>query len=428
MPRKPRIEIAGYYHIVNRGVEQRTVFLEADDYEYFEELLCFYLESYNIILHNYCLMSNHYHLLIEIEEENLSKFMKQLNANYAIYFNKKYGRTGHLWQGRFKSWYVTDEAYLYTLMIYIEQNPLKANMIQELGEYPYSSYHYFLESTTVPLCLRKSWIVQNFNTDVEGIEAFFNASIDTAVLQELKKASSLLAVANVDRKPNEEVLRKLLTDTEDKKKRNIQILQAYKKGYSQHMIAKVLGLSQPTVNGIIKRTEKSQNSTTIATKKDHMKMTHKKAFTMIELIFVIVIIGILAAIAIPKLAATRDDAAISQIVANERLLLQDFQNYYTSQGNSKWLSEDITKVTSVYLDETTCGNPVDISSDLSPNTFVLCHDNIICLSFTTIDEGNLTIADGTVTTDAICEAVKAIPASMSISNKSYKLAGQTVER
>ena len=86
MPRRPRIEIAGYYHIVNRGVEQRNVFLEADDYEYFEELLCFYLESYNVTLHNYCLMSNHYHLLIEVHEQNLSKFMKQLNANYAIYF------------------------------------------------------------------------------------------------------------------------------------------------------------------------------------------------------------------------------------------------------------------------------------------------------------------------------------------------------
>ena len=159
-----------------------------------------------------------------------------------------------------------------------------------------------------------------------------------------------------------------------------------------------------------------------------MKTAYKKAFTMIELIFVIVIIGILAAVAIPKLAATRDDAAITQIVANERLLLQDFQNYYTSQGNSKWLSEDITKVTSVYLDETTCGNPVDTSSDLSPNTFVLCHDNVICLSFTTIDEGNLTITNGSVTTDPICEAVKAVPASMAISNKSYKLAGQTVER
>ena len=127
MPRKPRIEIAGKYHIINRGVEQRTIFEDASDYEYFEALMCFYAKSYGITLHNYCLMSNHYHLLIEIQEENLSKFMRQLNMNYAIYFNKKYKRSGHLWQGGFKSWYITDEAYLYTLMCYIEQNPLKAN-------------------------------------------------------------------------------------------------------------------------------------------------------------------------------------------------------------------------------------------------------------------------------------------------------------
>ena len=114
MPRRPRIEIPGFYHIINRGVEQRTIFQESADYEYFEELMCFYGKSYGITLHNYCLMSNHYHLLIEITQENLSKFMRQLNMNYAIYFNKKYKRVGHLWQGRFKSWYVTDEAYLYT--------------------------------------------------------------------------------------------------------------------------------------------------------------------------------------------------------------------------------------------------------------------------------------------------------------------------
>ena len=153
----------------------------------------------------------------------------------------------------------------------------------------------------------------------------------------------------------------------------------------------------------------------------------KKAFTMIELIFVIVIIGILAAVAIPKLTATRDDAEISKIVANTKILLQDFQTYYTSQGNSQWLSKDITKVTSIPL-ETSCGNPVDSSTGISPNTFVLCHDYVVCLSFTTIDEGNLTIANGTDTTDPICEAVKELPASISISNKSYKLAGQTVER
>ena len=253
MPRKPRIEIPGYYHIINRGVEQRIVFKEAEDYEYFEELLCFYAKSYHITLHNYCLMGNHYHLLIEIEQENLSKFMRQLNANYAIYFNKKYRRSGHLWQGRFKSWYVTDEAYLYTLMLYIEQNPLKAKMVKDLNEYPYSSYHYFLNSETIPPCLKKSWIAQNYKTDVDAIKAFLNASVDTAMLQELKKASSLVEASHIDQKPDEETLKKMLLKAKDIKERNKQILKAYQEGYSQHMIAKVLGISQPAVYGVIKR-------------------------------------------------------------------------------------------------------------------------------------------------------------------------------
>ena len=124
MPRRPRIEINGYYYILNRGVEQRMVFKEPADFSYFEELMCFYAKTYGVTIHNYCLMNNHYHILLEITQENLSKYMRQLNMNYAIYFNKKYKRVGHLWQGRFKSWYVTDEAYLYTLMLYIEQNPL----------------------------------------------------------------------------------------------------------------------------------------------------------------------------------------------------------------------------------------------------------------------------------------------------------------
>jgi len=240
MPRKPRIEIPGYYHILNRGVAQRNVFIEAEDYEYFEELVCFYVKSYNIILHNYCLMSNHYHLLIEIQEEGLSKFMRQINSNYAIYFNKKYTRTGHLWQGRFKSWYVTDEAYLHTLMIYIEKNPLKANMVQDMSEYPYSSYHYFLKSNTVPLCLRKSWIVQNYKDDVDAVKEFFNSSIDRTQLEELKKASSLVAVNNVNRKPSEEKLKTLLALAKDKKERNKLILSAYNKWY--HQKNKLLGL------------------------------------------------------------------------------------------------------------------------------------------------------------------------------------------
>jgi len=255
MPRKPRIEIAGYYHIVNRGVDRMNIFRHNDDYEYFEELMCFYMKSYGITLHNYCLMPNHYHLLIEITQENLSKFMRQLNMNYAIYFNKKYKRTGHLWRGRFKSWYITDEAYLYTLMRYIEQNPLKAKMVKSLEAYPYSSYHHFLEKT-IPECLHNAWIVQNHGSDTEAIRQMLQESADYGELQELKKASALVEAPNIDKKPNIHKLEKLLLKAQDKKERNKQILKAYKQGYSQHMIAKVLGISQPAVNGIIRRSRK----------------------------------------------------------------------------------------------------------------------------------------------------------------------------
>ena len=252
MPRKPRIEMNGYYHIINRGVEQRVVFTEPEDYEYFEELMCFYAKSYAVVVHNYCLMSNHYHLLIEITQENLSKFMRQVNMNYAIYFNKKYKRTGHLWQGRFKSWYVTNDAYLYTLMLYIEQNPLKANIVNDLANYPYSSYAYFF-SDIVPECLQKSWVVQNFKDDKEAMKAFLNSSVDVGQFSEMKKASSLIAASNTDKKPNEEVLRGILEKAKDKKERNRLIVQCYKEGYSQHMMAKVLGISQQAVCGIVKR-------------------------------------------------------------------------------------------------------------------------------------------------------------------------------
>jgi len=252
MPRRPRIEINGYYHIINRGVEQRVVFKEPVDYEYFEELMCFYAKSYGVTIHNYCLMSNHYHLLMEITQENLSKFMRQLNMNYAIYFNKKYKRVGHLWQGRFKSWYVTDEAYLYTLMLYIEQNPLKARMAQRLEAYPYSSYHYFL-ADEIPECLQNSWIVQNHKEDKEAIKEMLNSTVDSAVLQELKTASSLVEAPNNDNKPDITKLEKMFENTEEIDKRNKKIVQSYDKGYSQHMIAKVLGLNQATVQRIIKR-------------------------------------------------------------------------------------------------------------------------------------------------------------------------------
>ncbi len=258
MPRKSRIEIAGYYHIINRGVEQREVFKTVEDFEEFKDLMCHYVKNYNITIHNYCMMSNHYHLLIEIQQENLSQFMRQLNMNYTIYFNKKYKRSGHLWQGRFKSWYVTDEAYLYTLMLYIEQNPLKAKIVQKLEHYPFCSYRYFIKPKEIPQCLKNSWIVEQFQDNVEEIKAFLNSKVDTSQLQEMKKASSLVEAPNIEKRQEEleEEVKKLFSNIKDKTQRNSLILKAYEQGYSQHLMAKVLGITQQAVFGIIKRGER----------------------------------------------------------------------------------------------------------------------------------------------------------------------------
>jgi REP element-mobilizing transposase RayT len=254
MPRKPRVETVGYYHIVNRGVEQRKVFVENKDYEYFLELLCTYAPYYNITLHNYCLMSNHYHLLLEISEPTLSKFMRQINSNYAIYFNKKYKRVGHLWQGRFKSWVVANDAYLYTLMLYIEQNPLKAKVVKKLEEYPYSSAYYFLQGKPTE-CLRNAWVAQHY-TDPKEIKAFLNSSVDSTQLQELKKASSLVEALNVENKLDLKALEKRFQKIKGIKQRNQLIVEAYKEGYSQYNIATIVGVSQPAINGVIKRNAK----------------------------------------------------------------------------------------------------------------------------------------------------------------------------
>ena len=137
-------------------------------------------------------------------------------------------------------------------MLCIEQNPLKAKMVKSLEDYPYSSYHYFLKKE-IPECLENAWIAQNHGSDSEAIEAMLNSDVDTSVLQELKKASSLIEAPNVDKKPDIKKLKKMLLPVKELKERNKQIVKAYTQGYSQHMIAKVLGVSQPAVYGVIKR-------------------------------------------------------------------------------------------------------------------------------------------------------------------------------
>ena len=106
----------GFYHIVNRGVERRNIYLDDEDHVKFLEILDESAKVYGFEIYAYVLMDNHYHLLLKTSSLNLSLLMRQINSRYGMYFNKKYKRVGPLWQGRFKSWSVYDEKYLKSLV------------------------------------------------------------------------------------------------------------------------------------------------------------------------------------------------------------------------------------------------------------------------------------------------------------------------
>ena len=249
MPRRIRINEAGFYHIINRGVEKRIVFLENEDKNKFLEIFCQESEFYDVVLHSYILMDNHYHLLIQTNKNNLSDFMRQVNSKYAIYFNKKYDRVGHLWQDRFKSFVVYDENYFFSLFKYFELNPIKAKLVNEFGIY-YRSFLYDLFNKNILKCAKSSYFL---NFDIKYLLQFLDIELnekDIEVLENIKKENRVLK-----RQINFEEIKidkYLKREYNSKKERNKMILKAFQDGCKQSEISEFLGLNPSTVSKIIK--------------------------------------------------------------------------------------------------------------------------------------------------------------------------------
>lgn len=143
MPRLERITPVGVpVHVIQRGNNRQVIFADESDFKVFASWLKAYSERFGVAVHAWCFMTNHVHLLCTcIAEENaISKMMQTLGRQYVHYFNKKYERTGTLWEGRYRSCVVDEEAYLFELYRYIELNPVRAGMVEAPDQYSWSSY------------------------------------------------------------------------------------------------------------------------------------------------------------------------------------------------------------------------------------------------------------------------------------------------
>ncbi|MFW2440137.1 MAG: REP-associated tyrosine transposase [Arenicellales bacterium] len=164
MARPLRIEFAGaLYHVTSRGDGQEDIYLDDSDRRIYIEVLKEVCTRFNWVVHAYCLMTNHYHILIETPESNLAKGMRHLNGVYTQRFNKKNKRVGHVFQGRYKAILVDKEAYLLELARYIVLNPVRARMVRAAKDWPWSSYRATAGFKNTDTWLTVDWILSVFS-------------------------------------------------------------------------------------------------------------------------------------------------------------------------------------------------------------------------------------------------------------------------
>lgn len=148
-----------------RGNERKKLFFDDEDRARFINILYDKSKDNRYIIYAYCLMDNHVHLLINEGSESISTIMKRINVSYAYYFNRKYGRIGHLFQDRFKSEAVEDDAYLLAAIRYIHNNPVKASIVNDAINYRWSSYHLYIKGNQNLGTIDTDYILEIFSKD-----------------------------------------------------------------------------------------------------------------------------------------------------------------------------------------------------------------------------------------------------------------------
>jgi REP element-mobilizing transposase RayT len=150
------------YHVTARGNERQNIFRDDGDKARFLQLLARVVSEQGLVIHAYVLMDNHYHLMAETPNANLAESLRQLNGTYTQWFNQKHRRVGHLFQGRYKAILIGKETHLMALSAYVVLNPVRAKMVKNPREYPWSSYRSTAGFEPVSDWLETGWILERF--------------------------------------------------------------------------------------------------------------------------------------------------------------------------------------------------------------------------------------------------------------------------
>lgn len=198
MARPLRIQYPGaFYHVTSRGNERKPIYKSVRDREAFLG----YLESaamrYGAVIHCYCMMDNHYHLLLETPEANLSAIMRHINGAYTTYFNVKRKRSGHLFQGRYKALLVDKDAYAMELSRYIHLNPVRAKMVEKPEDHRWSSYRSYVGIKQAPAWLFIDFVLAYFGPDKAASRKEYRRFVESALGQELESPMEELVAGTI---------------------------------------------------------------------------------------------------------------------------------------------------------------------------------------------------------------------------------------
>ncbi len=274
MSRPLRLEFAGaLYHVTSRGDRREDIYEDDEDRRAFISILDQVCESYNWRCHAYCLMNNHYHLLIETPDANLSKGMRQLNGVYTQRFNRAHRRVGHVFQGRYKAILVEKDSYLLELARYIVLNPVRAGMVRSAKDWPWSSYRATAGRTKAGESLTVNWLLAAFakrrTSAIERYKKFvaegksqpspwtqLRNQIFLGTDEFIEQMQSLVdgekelsEIPSSQRRPEPKSLKEYEVACQD---RNASILTAYRSGgYTLKEIGDHFELHYSTVSGLI---------------------------------------------------------------------------------------------------------------------------------------------------------------------------------